>query len=90
LSDVLLLEAELAQDIARQIQVRLTPKQQDLAHNRPLNPQAFQDYLQGRHCYSGRNLPYRSKHFLVAIPRDQRPENIVDGFKTCWRARAKD
>jgi hypothetical protein len=52
LSDVLLLEAELAQDIARQIQVRLTQQQQDLAHNRTLNPQAFQDYLQGRHYWA--------------------------------------
>jgi adenylate cyclase len=37
-SDVLILEAELAQDIARQIELRLTPQQQqNLAHNRTLN-----------------------------------------------------
>src|SRR5580704_1668597 len=53
LSDVLLLEAELAQDIARQIQLRLTPQQERrFAQNRMLNPQGFQDYLQGRHYWA--------------------------------------
>jgi TolB-like protein/DNA-binding winged helix-turn-helix (wHTH) protein len=74
LSDVLLLEAELAQDIARQIELRLTPQQQEnLAHNRTLNPQAFQDYLQGRHYWAMRtdeSLKKAMEYFDRAIQED--------------------
>ena len=71
LSDVLLLEADLAQDIARQISGRLTPEQQQvLAHNRTLNPQAIQDYLQGRHYWAlrtGQSLRTAIEYFNRAI-----------------------
>jgi hypothetical protein len=55
MSDVLRLEADVAQDIAQQIQLHLTQQQHhDLASRQPLNPQAFQDYLQGRHYWAMR------------------------------------
>jgi TolB-like protein/Tfp pilus assembly protein PilF len=87
LSDVLLLEAELAQDIARQIQVRLTPKQQDLAHNRPLNPQAFQDYLQGRHYWALRtseSLTTAIEYFNRAIQEDPNDARGYAGLAQCY------
>jgi TolB-like protein/DNA-binding winged helix-turn-helix (wHTH) protein/Tfp pilus assembly protein PilF len=88
LSDVLLLEAELAQDIARQIQVRLTPKQQqDLAHNRPLNPQAFQDYLQGRHYWALRtsqSLITAIDYFNRAIQEDPNDAHSYAGLAQCY------
>ncbi|HWY55256.1 MAG TPA: winged helix-turn-helix domain-containing protein [Terriglobales bacterium] len=87
LSDVLLLEAELAQDIVRQIQVRLTPKQQDLTHNRPLNPQAFQDYLQGRHYWALRtseSLTTAIEYFNRAIQEDPNDARGYAGLAQCY------
>jgi TolB-like protein/DNA-binding winged helix-turn-helix (wHTH) protein/Tfp pilus assembly protein PilF len=88
LSDVLLLEAELAQDIARQIQVRLTPQQQqDLAHNRTLNPQAFQDYLQGRHYWALRtsqSLTTAIEYFNRAIQEDPNDARGYAGLAQCY------
>ena len=80
LSDVLLLEADLAQDIARKISGRLTPEQQQvLARNRTLNPQAFQDYLQGRHYWALRTsqslttaIDYFNRRAIQEDPSDAR------------------
>src|SRR6266702_4564884 len=46
--DILTVEDELAKAVAHEIQVRLTVQQQgELAHPHPLNPEAFNAYLQG-------------------------------------------
>jgi tetratricopeptide (TPR) repeat protein len=46
--DVFVLERDLAGDIARQVQARLTTaKQSQLAQPRPMNPKALEAYLQG-------------------------------------------
>ena len=88
LSDVLLLEAEMAQDIARQIQVRLTPQQQQaLAHNRALNPEAFQDYLQGRHYWALRtsqSLTTAIDYFSRAIQEDPNDARSYAGLAQCY------
>jgi TolB-like protein/Flp pilus assembly protein TadD len=48
LSDVLTLQAEVAQAIAGQIQIKLTPQEHAiLARKRPVNPQAHEAYLKG-------------------------------------------
>jgi len=74
LNDVFELKADLAQDIARQIQLRLTPQQQQhFARNRPTNPQAFQDYLLGRHYWALRtkeSLAKAVEYFNRAIQED--------------------
>ncbi len=74
LSDVLQLEADVAQDIARQIQTELTPQQKGtLARNRTSNPQAFQDYLLGRHYWALRTKESLNKsveYFNRAIEED--------------------
>lgn len=88
LSDVLLLEAELAQDIARQIELRLTPQQQEnLAHNRTLNPQAFEDYLQGRHYWAMRtneSLTTAIEYFNRAIQEDPNDARGYAGLAQCY------
>jgi TolB-like protein/DNA-binding winged helix-turn-helix (wHTH) protein len=48
--DVLALQGQVAQAIAREIQVKLTPEEQKLLGNaRPVDPQAHDDYLRGRY-----------------------------------------
>jgi TolB-like protein/DNA-binding winged helix-turn-helix (wHTH) protein/Tfp pilus assembly protein PilF len=88
LRDVLLLEAELARDIAGQIELRLTPQQQqDFAHNRTLNPQAFQDYLQGRHYWAMRtneSLTTAIDYFNRAVQEDPSDARSYAGLAQCY------
>ena len=49
LGDVLRLQSEVAQVIARQVRAQLTPQQQAQLHSvRPVNPEAYDTYLRGR------------------------------------------
>jgi TolB-like protein/DNA-binding winged helix-turn-helix (wHTH) protein/Tfp pilus assembly protein PilF len=87
LSDVLHLEGELSRDIARQIQVRLTPNQQDLSHSHSLNPQAFEDYLQGRHYWALRtsqSLTTAIDYFNRAIQEDPTDARGFAGLAQCY------
>lgn len=48
--DALVLQGQVAQAVAREIQVKLTPDERKLlASSRPVNPQAHDDYLKGRY-----------------------------------------
>jgi len=88
LSDVLRLESDLAQDIARQIQLHLTPQQQqDFAKRQPLNPQAFQDYLQGRQYWAMRtdeSLHKAIDYFNRAIEEDPNDARSYAGLAQCY------
>src|SRR6267378_3892771 len=47
--DILSLEDDVAKAVAREIQIRLSPQQQaDLTRTRPVNPEAFDAYMEGR------------------------------------------
>jgi TolB-like protein/DNA-binding winged helix-turn-helix (wHTH) protein/Tfp pilus assembly protein PilF len=49
LGDVLKLQSELAQAIAQQVRIQLTPEQQVRLHSAPVvNPRAYEAYLKGR------------------------------------------
>jgi TolB-like protein/DNA-binding winged helix-turn-helix (wHTH) protein/Tfp pilus assembly protein PilF len=88
LSDVLQLEADVAQDIARQIRIELTPQQErTLARNRTSNPQAFQDYLQGRHYWALRtpeSLAKAVEYFNRAIQEDPNDARSYAGLAHCY------
>src|SRR5262249_15225097 len=52
--DILNVEDDVARAVAREIQLRLTSQQQaDLTRSRPVNPEAFDAYLQGYHFFQG-------------------------------------
>ena len=52
LPDVLALQSEVGRAIAREVQVRLTPEENArLVHARPVNPEAYELYLQGQYHY---------------------------------------
>src|SRR5207248_1357442 len=88
LSDVLKLEADLAQDISREIQVHLTQQQQQkLAQARTLNPKAFEDYLQGRHYWATRThegLTKAIEYFNPAIQEDPDDARSYAGLADCY------
>jgi TolB-like protein/DNA-binding winged helix-turn-helix (wHTH) protein/Tfp pilus assembly protein PilF len=88
LSDMLGLEVDVAQDIAEHIQLQLSEKQrQNLAHNRTTNPQAFQDYLQGRHYWALRtkeSLDKAVEYFNRAIREDPNDARSYAGLAHCY------
>ena len=52
-SDILTVQTQVAQAVAREIQVKLTPAEQKLLSSaRPVNPEAHDDYLKGRYLCS--------------------------------------
>lgn len=64
LGDVLKLQSEVAQTIALQVRIQLTPEQQARLHSAPaVNPQAYEAYLKGR--------SYRPEGTLAAITSAQ-------------------
>jgi serine/threonine protein kinase/Flp pilus assembly protein TadD len=72
LSDELKLEAEVAQEIAEQIQVNIKPEQKArLAEKRSVNPAAQEELLQGRYEYSRGNYSQAVDHFERATQIQQ-------------------
>jgi len=73
-SDVLTLEGQLAQSVAREIQVTLTPKERNLlATPRPVNPEAQDLYFRGGYIiYQSTEEAYEKaiRYFQQAIEKD--------------------
>jgi TolB-like protein/Tfp pilus assembly protein PilF len=74
LRDVLALQSEVAQAVARQIQVKLTPLEQArFAQVHPVDLEAYEAYLKGRYYWNrrtGKELPKAAQCFQRAIEKD--------------------
>jgi DNA-binding winged helix-turn-helix (wHTH) protein/TolB-like protein/Tfp pilus assembly protein PilF len=74
LGDALALEAELAEAIAREVDVKLTePERQSLATARASGPEASDAYLRGRYCWNRRtpeSLQESIRFFNEAVRKD--------------------
>jgi TolB-like protein/DNA-binding winged helix-turn-helix (wHTH) protein/Tfp pilus assembly protein PilF len=74
LRDVLTLQEDVAQDIAREIRVKLTPRERaGLSSARPVNPEAHQAYLRGLYLWNKRteqDLEKSIDYFNEAVGRD--------------------
>lgn len=73
--DILQLQSEIAQAIARQVQIKILPAEQArLTPRQPVNPKAFDNYLQGRYLYwnkrTDENLNKAIDYFQSAIRED--------------------
>ncbi|HET7105326.1 MAG TPA: winged helix-turn-helix domain-containing protein, partial [Candidatus Acidoferrum sp.] len=72
--DTLNVEDEVAKAVAREIRLRLTPqKQAELAQTHPVNPEAFEAYLQGYHFFQGstdKDADMATKYFERATQLD--------------------
>ena len=91
LRDVLGLQSEIAQTIAREIQAKVTSAEQvRLARNRPVNRKAFDDYLQGRYLYWNKrtkeNLEKAIEYFQSAINADPGYAPAYVGLADCYNA----
>jgi TolB-like protein len=73
--DVLMLQSEVARAIARNIEVALTPEEEDhLTPARPIDPECYTAYLRGRHHFNNKVGPEKAllarEHFQRAIEID--------------------
>src|SRR5579864_961314 len=72
--DMLTVEDDVANAVAREIRVRLTSQhQEDLARSRPVNSEAFDAYLHGYHFYQGgtdKDTDMAAKYFERATQLD--------------------
>jgi tetratricopeptide (TPR) repeat protein len=79
--DILNAEDDVAKAVAREIQLRLTSQQQaELSRPRPVNPEAFDAYLQG-HYYFQLNA---DQHMDMAVKYYERATQIDPSYALAW------
>jgi TolB-like protein/Tfp pilus assembly protein PilF len=87
LRDVLSLQSEIAQAIAREIQVKLTPQEKaQLEEAAPVDPDAYEAYLKGRYYWnksSGETLSKGAQCFRLAIEKDPQYAAAYAGLADC-------
>jgi len=87
LRGVLELQAEMAQAIAREVQVKLTPQEQaHLGQVRPVDPEAYVAYLKGRYHWnrrSGEGCGKAIRCFQQAIDKDPTYAAAYAGLADC-------
>ncbi|HKG79321.1 MAG TPA: tetratricopeptide repeat protein, partial [Pyrinomonadaceae bacterium] len=89
--DILDLQSEIAQAVAREVQIQMTPAEQArLTSRHPVRPKAFDDYLQGRYLYWNKrteeNLRKSIGHFQSAIKEDPSYALAYAGLADCYNA----
>ena len=89
--DVLTLQAEIAQAIAREINVALTPEESaHLSRPRAVNPEAYEAYLKGQsHWYwlSREHLDTALDYFELALQKDPNYARAYVGVGNVWLMR---
>jgi tetratricopeptide (TPR) repeat protein len=87
LRDVLALQTEVARAVAKEIQVKLTPREQEqLARTRLLDPEAYDSYLKGRYYFYQRRADALRKGvrcFEQAIEKDPTFAAAYAGLADC-------
>jgi serine/threonine protein kinase/tetratricopeptide (TPR) repeat protein len=91
LKDVLFLQSDVAQAIAREIRVAVTPGEaKQLASARPVNPEAYEACLKGRyHWYklSREHLDRAFDYFQIALEKDPGSALAWAGIEGVWASR---
>lgn len=87
LRDVLALQSDIAQSIAREIQIKLTPQERaQLGDTRTVDPDAYEAYLKGRFYWnkrSGEGLSKGAECFRHAIEKDPHYAAAYAGLADC-------
>jgi len=88
LRDVLTLQSEVAQAIAREVRVKLTPQEQvHIAQVRRVDPDAYEAYLKGRYYWNGRpGLRKGIEAYEQAIAKDPTYAAAYAGLADCLSA----
>jgi serine/threonine protein kinase/Tfp pilus assembly protein PilF len=89
LRNILSLQDEVARDIASQIKVTLTPQEQaQLSSSRPIEPEAYENYLKGRYYYgklSTEGFHEALKYFQQAVQLDPKYALAYVGEADCYK-----
>lgn len=89
--DVLSLQGEVAQDIARQIAVKLSPADtRRLVAARTVNPEAYEAYLKGRfqwYSISRHGLDAAERYYKLALEKDPNYALAYSGLADVWLVR---
>ena len=89
--DVLDLQSEIAQAVAQEVRIQMTPDEQArLSSRRPVRPKAYDDFLQGRYLYWNKrteeNLNKAIALFRSAIKEDENYAPAYVGLADCYNA----
>ncbi len=88
LRDVLSLQSEVTRAIASEIKLKLTPQEQTrLASARPVNPEAYEAYLQGRFHWqklSPESYKAALQYFQLALEKDPNYALAYAGMSIAW------
>ena len=87
LGDVLKLQSEVAQAIAQQVRIQLTPEQQARLHSAPVvNPRAYEAYLKGRFYIDETQAAIRQaqSYFEEAVREDPSFALAYVGLADCY------
>ena len=91
LENVLLLRSEVAQAIAGEVQVALTPEDtKRLAGARPVNPEAHDAYLKGSYHWqklTPEDLDTAERYFELALEKDPSYAPAYAGLSRVWAGR---
>jgi eukaryotic-like serine/threonine-protein kinase len=92
IEDVLDLQSRIAETVAKEIAVQMTPREvQRLATRRPVNPEAHVEYLKGRHsaeATSPQAIELSLRHFQRALELDPNYAAAWAGIAHCHIVRA--
>jgi TolB-like protein len=86
LKDILALHSEVAQSVAREIEVKLTPVDEArITKGHPVNPEAYDAYLKGRYYWNRRpaELGRAIQYFEQAMSKDPRYTAAHVGLADC-------
>ena len=87
LRDVLTLQAEIAEAIAREVQIKIVPQERTrLAQVHPVDSQAYEAYLKGRYYWnrrSGKGVGKAVQFFQQAIVKDPTYAAAYSGLADC-------
>jgi len=79
--DILRVEDDVAKSVAQEIRLRLTPqKQAELAQPHPVDPEAFEAYLQGYHFFQGNT----DKDANMATKYFERATQLDPSYALAW------
>lgn len=88
LRDSLTLQSQVARTIVDQIRIHLTPEQKSVLVNaKPVNPDAYEDYLKGRYFWNKRTQEGGAKaidYFKDAIAKDPNYAQAYAGLADAW------
>ncbi|MEO8725630.1 MAG: winged helix-turn-helix domain-containing protein, partial [Acidobacteriaceae bacterium] len=86
--DILSLQQQVASAIVGNIRIELTPQeQQQLVTSRPVDPEAYEDYLKGRYYWNKRSeegLTTAIQYFLLATKKQPQYALAYAGLADCY------